>query len=243
METQMSARELYERGRMRRQAKLFDRALPDLKAAAHDPRYVGKAYVQVGLCFRAMGRHEEAAAALRQALDSSTLSFNEYLHTLYLLGLTLELLGHYAAAVEAYGWVRHADATFRDVNARIRQLCALESGMPSQPPIVRRTPTVQRRHDRVAIHCRSQFASKTGMVAGEGVLRDLSPGGCRVTSSIVVPIGTELACWIFPDNDLKPFTIEGAAVRWRRAHEFGLAFIKLPPAAQRQIAQLYANAM
>ena len=37
-------------------------------------------------------------------------------------------------------------------------------------------------------------------MAGEGELRDLSPGGCRVTSPVVVPVGVVLECCIYPQN-------------------------------------------
>jgi hypothetical protein len=305
MEARKSTHESYERGRMLRQAKVYDRALADLSYASHDPQYAGKAHTQEALCLRAMGRQEEAVVALRLALDSTTLSPNERLYVLYLLGLTLETLGRYAEALEAYGWVRHKDAAFRDVESRIKRLCAVGSGIsesilarpfrakdlltmcrhltdrslslfkqtheplsastaqekpcrnghPEQslprrgaplvasgrPAVIHRNPMVQRRHSRVAIYCQTQFASKTEMVAGEGTLRDLSPGGCRLTTSIVVPMGTELVCWIFPPNELEPFTIEAATVRWSRAHEFGVAFTNVPPSIKRQIALLCAN--
>ena len=61
MEPQMSARERYERGQMLKQMKMYDRALDDFRHAARDPLYAGKAYAQLALCFRAMGRHEDAA--------------------------------------------------------------------------------------------------------------------------------------------------------------------------------------
>jgi tetratricopeptide (TPR) repeat protein len=112
MDTRMSARELYERGRMLRQAKMYDRALADFRSAIQDPNYVGKAHTQAALCFRAMSRHGEAATALEKALASSTLSPNEQVHVLYLLGQTLESLGRHAEALEAYGWVRQADGGF-----------------------------------------------------------------------------------------------------------------------------------
>ena len=76
------------------------------------------------------------------------------------------------------------------------------------------------------------------MVTGEGELRDLSLGGCRVTSSVAVPVGAELECCIFPQDEVNPFTIEGATVRWSRPLEFGLAFTNVRPGVQRQIAQL-----
>jgi len=75
-------------------------------------------------------------------------------------------------------------------------------------------------------------------VAGEGELQDLSPGGCRVTSPLEVPVGTELECCIFPQYEGNPFTVEAATVRWSQSREFGLSFTKVRPDVQRQIAQL-----
>ena len=309
MESRMSAGALYERGRVLKLAKMYDKAVDDFQHAARDPQYAGEAQAQLALCFCAMGRLEEAVAAFRQALESSSLSSNENLRMLYLLGQTLESLGRYAEALEVYGWVRQEDAGFRDVTARIKHLCAGGRGpvpqsllvrqfrvgdlfkmcghlrrrslslleqtrqaltqstgnerlvrsapqevtpprcsspllvSAGQPVMARRSPMVMRQHARVAIRCRSQFSSKSQRVAGEGQLRDLSPGGCRVTSSSVVPVGAELECWIFPQNEVHPFTIEGATVRWSHAQEFGLAFTNLHPGVQRQIAQLCANPM
>ena len=305
MDIRMSAREFYERGRMLRQAKMYDRALADFRDAIQDRSYAGKAHAQVALCLRAMGRHGEAATALRHALATSTLSSDEHLHVLYLLGQTLESLGRYAEALEAYGWVRRANARFLDVDDRIKQLCAVGSGAsPSlltrrfrpgdllsicrrlhrqslsllkwtsqpqslshetkkprrnnrheaasprrhmalvasgRPAVIHRNPLVQRRHARVGIRCRSQFASSTQMLAGEGELQDLSPGGCRLKSSVMVPVGATLVCWIFPQNGVEPLTIEGATVRWSQAQEFGVAFAKLSPQLERQISRLCAN--
>jgi hypothetical protein len=302
----MSARDLYERGRMLRMAKMYDKALADFRGAVQDPYFAGKAHTQVALCFRALGRHGEAAEALRQALGSATLSPNEHVHVLYLLGQTLESLGRYAEALEAYGWVRQEDAGFLDVEDRIKQLCAVGSGtavsllsrkfksadflrlcrslrrqglslftwkrQPSaapgqknrvskntrqaavparrgtplvasgRPAAIQRNPLVQRRYARVGVRCRSQFASSSQMLAGEGELRDISPGGCRFRSSVHVPVGAKLVCWIFPHNGVEPLTIEGATVRWSHAQEFGIAFAELPPKLERQIARLCANA-
>ena len=62
MDTRMSARDLYERGRMLRQAKMYDRALADFRSAIQDPNYAGKAHTQVALCFRAMVNVYESGA-------------------------------------------------------------------------------------------------------------------------------------------------------------------------------------
>ena len=304
MTPRMSARELYERGRVLKHANMYYEAVADFQHAACVPQYAGQAQAQLALCFRALGRHEDAVTAFRHALESETFSSNENLQMLYLLGHSLESLGHTAEALEAYGWVRQESPGFRDVASRIKHLCAGGRGPMrqsllarrfrvgdlftiyghlkqrsrslleqtrqafTQPPInvrpvgstphedttARRTNPVEsrplmtpqrsmviRQHVRVAIQGRSQFSSKSQKMRGEGQLRDLSPGGCRVTSSMFVPIGAELMCWIFPQNDTHPVAIEGATVRWRNAQEFGLSFTHVQPAAQLQLTQLCAN--
>ena len=95
-----------------------------------------------------------------------------------------------------------------------------------------------RQHARVAVRLHSHFSSRGQMMVGDGELRDLSPGGCRVTSPVAVPVGVMLECCIFPQDAVNPFTIEGAMVRWSRPQEFGLAFTTIRPGVQRQIAQL-----
>lgn len=106
------------------------------------------------------------------------------------------------------------------------------------PPASRDRRSDTRRHVRVAVRLQSHFSSKERRVAGDGELRDLSPGGCRVTSLVAVPVGAELECCIVSQDAGNPFTIDGATVRWSRPQEFGLAFTKVRPGVQRQIAQL-----
>ena len=121
-----SAREHYERGRTLRQAKMYDQALAALQHVTDDPNYAGQALTQLGLCLRAMGRHEEAVTAWRKALNSSSLSEGEYIQVLYLVGKCLESLGRPAEAMEAYNWVRWQDPGFLDVESRIKNLCGAQ---------------------------------------------------------------------------------------------------------------------
>ncbi|MGH7220666.1 MAG: PilZ domain-containing protein [Nitrospiraceae bacterium] len=106
------------------------------------------------------------------------------------------------------------------------------------PPAPRDRTSNTRRHVRVAVRLQSHFSSKGRKVDGEGELRDLSPGGCRVRSLVAVPVGAELECCIFSQDAGNPFTIDGATVRWSRPEEFGLAFTKMRPGVPRQISQL-----
>ena len=310
MEQPKSAFDHYERGRLLRLSQKFDEALEEFHHAATDPQYAGNAHVQKALCLKSTERYEEAAAAFRRALELATFPSKEKTYILYLLGQTLESLGRYPEALEAYGWARREDPGFQDVAHRIKYLLSGGRG-----PLRRRRPAYQavvgnlfrlgwqltpqilsllgqawksfsqsadrlgtngggrrqnssfrdaghqsghreltpmrgslpasrdrkkdkRQHARVAVRLRSRFSSKGQMVAGEGELRDLSLGGCRVTSSVAVPVGVMLECCIYPQDAGNPFTIEGALVRWSRPQEFGLAFTTVRPGVQRQIAQL-----
>ena len=309
MEQSKSALDHYERGRVLKHAQMFDQAREEFQHVARDPEYAGNAHVQIALCLLATGRYDEAVVAYRQALEVGTFSSKEKAHILYLLGKTLESLGRYAEALEAYGWTRNEDPGFQDVAQRIKHLLAGGRGllprrrpasrsvvgdmlrlgeqltpqvlsllgqawtsfgqyaerlvtrgdqkqspsfrdighqngqrelMPTQcsPSVSRNRKRDTRRHVRVAVRLQSHFSSKGRRVVGEGELRDLSPGGCRVTSLVAVPVGAELECCIFSQDAGNPFTIEGATVRWSRPQEFGLAFTKVRPGVQRQIAQL-----
>jgi c-di-GMP-binding flagellar brake protein YcgR len=95
-----------------------------------------------------------------------------------------------------------------------------------------------RLHPRVSVQFRSHFSSKNRMVAGDGELKDLSPGGCRVASSVAAQVGAELELCIFPADEGNPFIIDTATVRWARDREFGLAFTQMRPAVEQQLLQL-----
>lgn len=294
MEQPKSAHDHYERGRVLKHAQMFDQAREEFQHVAGDPQYAGNAHLQIALCLLATGRYDEAVEAFRQALEVGTFSSKEKAHILYVLGQTLESLGRYAEALEAYGWTRKEVPGFQDVAQRIQHLLAGGRGLlprrrpasrsvvgdmlrlggqltpqvlsllgqawtsfgqyadklghPSgereltptrcSPPASRDRKRDTRRHVRVAVRLQSHFSSKGRRVTGEGELRDLSPGGCRVTSLVAVPVGAELECCIFSQDAGNPFTIDGATVRWSRPQEFGLAFTKVRPGVQRQISQL-----
>jgi|GEM_PF-940560 len=131
-EEPLSAFDHYERGRQLKQVPMYDKALEAFQEAAKDPRYAGKAHVQMALCFRSMARYDEAVAAFRHAMLVDTFSSKELARILYLQGQTLESLGRYAEALEAYGWARKEDPSIQDVTPRIKHLLA--GGRGPLPP-------------------------------------------------------------------------------------------------------------
>jgi tetratricopeptide (TPR) repeat protein len=310
MEQPKSGHDHYERGRTLKRAQMFDQAREEFQHVANDPEYAGNANVQIALCLLATGRYDDAVEAFRRALEVGTHTSQEKAQILYLLGKTLESLGRYAEALEAYGWARKEVPGFQDVAQRIKHLLAggrgllprrqpasrsvvgdilrlgeqltpqvlsllgqawtsfgqyadklghpkgdqkqsptfRDVGHPSgerelaptrcSPPASRNRKRDTRRHVRVAVRLHGHFSSKERRVTGDGELRDLSLGGCRVRSLLAVPVGIELECCIFSQVAGNPFTIEGATVRWSRPQEFGLSFTKVRPGVQRQITQL-----
>ncbi len=100
----------------------------------------------------------------------------------------------------------------------------------------------KRRHIRVPVQFRTSFSTrqrKQLMIAGDGELRDLSPGGCRIGSAVSVPVGTELECCIFPpEGQGNPLILDGTRVRWASSSEFGVEFTNVRVAVQRQVAEI-----
>ena len=97
----------------------------------------------------------------------------------------------------------------------------------------------QRQYVRVPVHLPVQFFTDSGKIGGEGELQDWSPAGCRVRSSVPVPLNAELELVISSRGDTHPFIIDGALVRWSVNQEFGVAFTRVRAEAQRRVAQLY----
>jgi hypothetical protein len=157
-------------------------------------------------------------------------------HVLSLLGQAWASFGQYADRLGHQRGDQKQSPSFRDVGHPSGERALTPTRC--SPPASRDRKRDTRRHVRVAVRLQSHFSSKGRRVAGEGELRDLSPGGCRVTSPVAVPVGAELECCIFSQDAGNPFTIEGATVRWSRPQEFGLAFTKVRPGVQRQISQL-----
>jgi len=129
MEQSNAAYDHYERGRVLKHAQMFDQAREEFQHVTSDPEYAGNAHVQIALCSLATGHFEEAVVAYRQALDVGEFSPQEKAHILYFLGKTLESLGRYAEALEAYDWTRNEDPGFQDVAHRIKHLLGRGRGL------------------------------------------------------------------------------------------------------------------
>ena len=122
MDQQMSAGDVYEHGLTLKRVQMFDQAIDDFKQAAQDPQLAGKAQVQIALCLKGAGRHEEAVMAFRQVIVLPTLSSEERRHISYHMAQLLESLGRHDESLEIYGRIKKEDPGFRDVARRIKQI-------------------------------------------------------------------------------------------------------------------------
>ncbi len=80
-----------------------------------------------------------------------------------------------------------------------------------------------RKHTRFAVHFQGSFSSGQ-QIEGDGIVLNLSIGGCKVQSNMQVPTGTGLRVRIMMPDEDQPLEIKRAAVRWTGGQEFGLEF-------------------
>jgi hypothetical protein len=102
----------------------------------------------------------------------------------------------------------------------------------AQPHIERKTPRYQ-------MQVRIFFVS--GSLEGEGVVQNLSKGGCCVISETQAPEGAEVNAWIyFPDYE-RPLKVDQAVVRWTKPNQFGLQFLAMQPAQRERLRLVLAG--
>lgn len=88
-------------------------------------------------------------------------------------------------------------------------------------------PTLERRKDqRYPVRFKCIF-SPDGLRIEDGLVLELSLGGCRLWSAIHVPIGIPLELHFRPDQH-SPVYVPSAVVRWKGDSVVGLEFTELP---------------
>jgi two-component system response regulator (stage 0 sporulation protein F) len=99
----------------------------------------------------------------------------------------------------------------------VKEVLALAASKPVAP-----TPTVtQRAYPRFQVNHAVTFC---GPVIGEGVVKNLSLGGCEIQSSCIIRPDTYLTLLLAFPKELKPLKINVAVVRWARSGGFGVEF-------------------
>ena len=98
-------------------------------------------------------------------------------------------------------------------------------------------PTVeQRKYRRHSVNFQGVFSSDT-VQGEEGVVQDLSLGGCRVGSQISIPTDTAIHLQIRP-RQAAPIYVPSAIVRWVRGTAFGVQFQELAEYESKALTRL-----
>lgn len=82
-------------------------------------------------------------------------------------------------------------------------------------------------HPRILIELRVFFTTIGNTDIREGTTFDISAGGCAVTSSVPVNLGTGVKLLIRATDLGTPITVHSAAIRWANHGEFGVEFLNL----------------
>lgn len=98
------------------------------------------------------------------------------------------------------------------------------------------TDMERRRHRRVPVHVKSLLQENSHEVEGEAV--DLSLGGARIESPLVVQPGRQIAVKLIVPGDDTSILIEHAQVQWAVDRTFGVRFVDLPEHELDELEQL-----
>jgi len=102
--------------------------------------------------------------------------------------------------------------------------------------------TDRRATPRLRVQFRTTFSGSTKL-EGTGVMLDLSTGGCRIESPVILEPGVSLKLSIsVPDFDW-PLMIEAASVQWVSGQTFGLAFFRIRDAEHQRLEQVIGALM
>jgi hypothetical protein len=79
------------------------------------------------------------------------------------------------------------------------------------------------------------------MIAGEGIVKDLSLSGSYITGNVPVSVGMELSLQMFVPGEPELLMIDRATVKWIKRAEFGVDFHDLQPEVTDRITRLIAT--
>jgi hypothetical protein len=93
---------------------------------------------------------------------------------------------------------------------------------------------------RLRVQFRTTF-SAASTLEWTGIVLDLSLGGCRIESSVLMVPGFSLELRIHvPDLDW-PLMIDAASVQWVSGQTFGLAFVRIMETEQQRLEQVISD--
>ena len=77
-----------------------------------------------------------------------------------------------------------------------------------------------------------------GPKAGEGKIKNLSSGGCRIEGDTILLRDAYVELRVYVPDQGSPMVVDLAAVRWALGWSFGVEFIKMEPEMKERLQQL-----
>ncbi len=100
--------------------------------------------------------------------------------------------------------------------------------------------TDRRATPRLPVHFCTTFSDATKL-EGTGIMLDLSMGGCRIESPVIVETGLSLELRIYVPHVVWRLLIEAATVQWVSAQTFGLAFFRISETELQRLGQVLTD--
>ena len=95
---------------------------------------------------------------------------------------------------------------------------------------------------RLRVQFRTTFSSST-IQEGTGIMLDLSRGGCRIESPVIMEPGMSLELRIYAPDIEWPIMIDAASVQWVSGQTFGLAFSRMTDTEHQRLGQVVSELM
>ena len=102
--------------------------------------------------------------------------------------------------------------------------------------------TDRRTTPRLRVQFRTTF-SASSKLEGTGIMLDLSTGGCRIESPVLMVPGFSLELRIHVPDIEWPLMIDAASVQWVSGLVFGLAFFQITKTEQQRLEQVINDRM
>src|ERR1700704_6066072 len=93
---------------------------------------------------------------------------------------------------------------------------------------------------RLHVQFRTTFLGASPL-EGTGLMLDLSMGGCRIQSRVIVEPGASLELRVHAPDIGWPLMIEEASVQWVNGQTFGLAFFRVSATEQQRLGQVISQ--
>jgi type II secretory pathway predicted ATPase ExeA len=132
--TEQNSEALYQDGLRMKNENRLEEAMALFEEAGKSPALWLKAHAQIGICCRTMGNLRAAVQAFRVALNDSSASPKEILDVQYMLARSLQSSLQNKEALTVYRQIARAQADYRDVAGRIKQLAASTTGRTNGGP-------------------------------------------------------------------------------------------------------------